>query len=285
MGGVGPRSTTGRRWRSRSPGSTNLADGVEGAEPCCWRGTPPSTACEWAREAGVHADGRRKPPGRRRARVPRELRRLPAHHAPCAVLLVPSGGDLTLLEARGGGGRGREGPGARREPWGGLRRQDASSRSRGLRERGGHACSRGPGSAPPLGIEEREKSLDASGLDERERASMSSPDGAGGVMGAIQPRVGVARVARTLGVGYAGVVHQRSEVGHRGHEGDAGHRRRRRRQRQHLPDRAAQVVPGPARGSARRCASRAPGCCGGCPPGPRASGSATRWGALLSSRS
>ena len=244
--------------------------------PCCWRVTRPRRPCDWAREAGCDVMVAATPP--RAGSSASCSAASPGTWPPRALRRVSCIPPTTRPDLTGCRGRRARGP---RRPRGVVRRTRYAasavtpSRLSGLLvhvEAAGDACSgprargRGVKAGPRCGRSRRTVSV----------AFMASP-GLGGLMWRpSNPPSVSARVARPLGLGEAAVVHQRGEVGHRGDQRDAGHRRGAGGERQHLPHGAAQVGAGPDAGSARRCASPAPGCCAGCPPGRRASAAAPR---------
>jgi nucleotide-binding universal stress UspA family protein len=68
---------------------TNRAGEIEGAEPVLLEGHPSSTACEWAREAGCTLIVAASHRGAVERVFLGSFAGYLAHHAPCAVLLVP----------------------------------------------------------------------------------------------------------------------------------------------------------------------------------------------------
>ncbi len=67
----------------------NLAGGFEGAEAVLLEGHPASTACDWAREAGCSVMVAASHRGAVERVFLGSFAGYVAHHAPCAVLLVP----------------------------------------------------------------------------------------------------------------------------------------------------------------------------------------------------
>ena len=67
----------------------NLAEGFEAAEPVLLEGHPASTACYWAREAGCSVMVAASHRGAVERVFLGSFAGYLAHHAPCAVMLVP----------------------------------------------------------------------------------------------------------------------------------------------------------------------------------------------------